>query len=299
VFRLSAIVPAIGDESAFEDTLLSVLENRPASCEVIVVCNATFQDKYGLQDEVRLIRVRTARSTWMSLANVGLRVSQGAYTNLVLPGIEVLEHWDAAAIDRLQRTTRTGAVAPLAIDNRTREVHQAIAGLRGASTGQRVLRLVSPNPDDLWRALRIDGPTSWCGFFRRQDLLDLGGWDERLSEQAADLELALRLRRRGLASVCELSSGVVLRQDVVADSPLSARQRGLEMERLFWRHVGRLSWTTTLSYPFSLAAAARSPGLLLGRLSVFGRRTPCWTVDEFEQSTQQQLDPAAGQSQAA
>ncbi len=42
--RLSIIVPYCRDEAAFETTLVSVLENRPNQCEVLVPHDGSYQD---------------------------------------------------------------------------------------------------------------------------------------------------------------------------------------------------------------------------------------------------------------
>ena len=98
MFRLSVLLPAVGDDACFENTLVSVLENRPTSCEVIVIAPADYTDPYDLHEEVKLLRVSRRRPAWMTLANVGLAAACGAYVNLLLPGLEVLEQWDTAAI---------------------------------------------------------------------------------------------------------------------------------------------------------------------------------------------------------
>ena len=298
MFRLSILLPVVGDHASFENTLVSVLENRPTSCEVIVIAPADYEDPYDLQDEVQLVRVSNRQPTWMTLANVGLTMARGAYVNLLLPGTEVLEQWDAAAIDRLQRTARTGAVTSLAIDDRAPDAARAIAGLACSGRGLRSYRYAAVRQDESARTVRVDGVPSWCGFFRRQDLLDVGGWDERLSESTADIDLALRLRRRGLASICEMASCVVWRKNVLA-SGLSARQRGQELEQLYWRHLARLRWSALLGYPWSWFVSLRNPSMLLGRLSAWQQSSPDWTVAEFVATTTQQIPPLPAQSRAA
>jgi hypothetical protein len=293
----------MGERQSLDDTLVSVLTNRPSSSEIIVVCPANFEDPYGLADEVRFVRVHnesTERLAWPSLANVGVHVAQGAYVNLVLPGVEVLEHWDAAAIERLQRTTRTGAVAPLMLDEREPADRQAIAGLKyAAAEPRRLRRVAATRSSDSTLPLRIDGPASWCGFFRRQDLLDLGGWDERLLAELADVDLALRLRGRGLASVCDPASCVVLRDDRAASELSHTAQttsRTLrESEELFWRYVGHVGLRAWIGYAASCVDLTTLPG----RVSGWYQRRVAWTIHDFQRSVGRRLLPAPADSRRA
>jgi hypothetical protein len=50
--RISLLLPCLQADSAFEDTLASLLRTRPAGADVIVVHDGTYQDQYGLAGEV-------------------------------------------------------------------------------------------------------------------------------------------------------------------------------------------------------------------------------------------------------
>ena len=49
--RLSIVIPVLGSLDGLEDTLVSVLENRPADCQIVVVLNQPYDDPYDLKDE--------------------------------------------------------------------------------------------------------------------------------------------------------------------------------------------------------------------------------------------------------
>ncbi len=53
--RLSIVVPISRDLAAFESTLISVLENRPRDCEVLVTHDGSYDDPFNLCDEVRFV----------------------------------------------------------------------------------------------------------------------------------------------------------------------------------------------------------------------------------------------------
>ena len=55
--RLAIVISAIGSIESLEGTLVSVLENRPADCEILVVLNRPYSDPYDLQGEVRFVAI--------------------------------------------------------------------------------------------------------------------------------------------------------------------------------------------------------------------------------------------------
>ena len=53
--RLSIIIPCLGGGAEFDGTLVSVLQNRPADCEVIVAHTDDYGDPYALRGEVEFV----------------------------------------------------------------------------------------------------------------------------------------------------------------------------------------------------------------------------------------------------
>ena len=295
VFRLSLIVPAVGQQGSLEETLVSLLTHRPQSCEVVVVCGASYVDQYGLGDEVRFLRVDDRLAKWSSLANAGLSASHGAYTNLVLPGVEVLADWDQAAIDRLQRTSRMGSVSSLMFDDQPEHATVAIAGLDYCvSTPDRRKRLAAQGKR-LRLPMRVDGPSASCGFFRRQDLLELGGWDERLPANLADVELAFRLRRQGLASVCDPTSRVILRESAPLQLAHAGARRNEEAaaERMLWSHARQVGIRAWLGYPASWLDLQKAKH----RIGSAFQSRPLWTAGDPTASLAKSV-PEAGRRAA-
>ena len=56
--RLSILIPALGSPEALETTLLSVLENRPHDCQVLVALGIDYANPYQLDDEVEFLHGR-------------------------------------------------------------------------------------------------------------------------------------------------------------------------------------------------------------------------------------------------
>ena len=55
--RLSIVVFCFHDTQLLEETLVSVLQNRPDNSEVLVMHDGTYEDPYDLADELSLIHI--------------------------------------------------------------------------------------------------------------------------------------------------------------------------------------------------------------------------------------------------
>src|SRR3954469_4194264 len=55
--RLSIVIPCLGGAADFDATLVSVLQNRPGDCEVLVAHSEPYDDPYRLHGEVHFIHV--------------------------------------------------------------------------------------------------------------------------------------------------------------------------------------------------------------------------------------------------
>lgn len=105
--QLSIVVPHCGDNAAFESTLISVLEHQPASSEVIVPHDGTYEDPFDLSEEVRFVESNTrfftdmvgiaahhARGRFVHLLGEGLKATEG-WTN---PAVKAFDHFDTASV---------------------------------------------------------------------------------------------------------------------------------------------------------------------------------------------------------
>ena len=94
--RLSIIIPVVDRAARWEDTLASVLQNRPAKSEILVCFNHAYDDPYFLRDEVRFIEA-PADAGAVDCLNHALTVAQAPIVHLLQPGIEALEGWTEPA----------------------------------------------------------------------------------------------------------------------------------------------------------------------------------------------------------
>jgi hypothetical protein len=240
--RLSIVIPCPACDQSFEDTLVSVLQNRPEDCEVVVVCRGDYSDPYGLRGEVRFLEM-PADTSLVELVNAGVVQSRGEIVHVLQCGIEVAEGWTEAPLRRMEDPS-LGSVSPLLVST-SGAVSRATAGISYDSAGRRRLRRVSAVGElGSVAELTILGPSFNAGFYRREALHRIGGLDPAVGTRLADVDLALALRSAGYGTACETGSrvtGPALDQDRVLGWRESA-----QAEYLFWKHAGRRGWIRSL-----------------------------------------------------
>src|SRR5437867_772038 len=87
----------LGNAELMEAGLVSVLENRPSACEVLLVLNGPYGDPYQLHDEVRFIAGPNG-ATWTESCNLGLEHASGEIVHLLRPGVQVTPDWTNASL---------------------------------------------------------------------------------------------------------------------------------------------------------------------------------------------------------
>ncbi len=113
--RLSIVVPHLGADGPFEDTLISILENRPADVEVIVAHDGSYSDPFELSDEVRF--VTGSAHSLPNLMAVAADQSRSEFVHVIANGVRATAGWTDAALECLQQSN-VGLVAPVAISRK-------------------------------------------------------------------------------------------------------------------------------------------------------------------------------------
>lgn len=191
--RLSIIVPHRQDDLRLEATLISILENRPSDCEVIVVHDGTYRDPYQLRDEVVFVEEDQGCSP-VRLINAGLMAACSPIVNVVLDGARIDKGWSERPMDILD-DCGIASVAVSILDRDSR--HTGIIPLTRAKTQG----LMRGAVDQTRSSTGAAGPALSCGFYRRKIVLALGGWNESLELSTADVEMAWMMQSLGL--ICE------------------------------------------------------------------------------------------------
>jgi hypothetical protein len=270
VSRLSIIIPLWADNELFEDTLASVLQNRPSESEVLVVHSLPYDDPYGLQGEVQFVPTG-ANAGRSRMINAGCHAARGEILHVLQPGILACDRWAEAAL-RPFDDPQVCAVAPLAVAAEDAERIVA-AGLRYTRGGRRLRHAVGGKLSKSPRVLRraICGPALFAGFYRRWIWEAIGGFCERLDVDSADIDFALSLQSLGYRSTLEPDS-VVRATAAVVDETASFGS-GRDAERVFWRHAATQGWPASLMlHPWAVLGSVlrdwQRPG---GYLQLVGR----------------------------
>ena len=248
--RLSIVIPSTEGTEHFEATLVSVLQNRPADCEVLVVQPHAYDDPYGLAGEVRFVEA-PGDSNEVDLLNIGIQCASSPVVHLLGCEVEVTEGWAEHALDALANPS-VGSVAPLIVScqNPARRLAAGIGYKIGGSWYR-----VEPTSTNR----TVQGPAVIAGFYRRSAVLDVGGLCRRLGLEHAGVDLALNLTAVGWEAA-HVESSVVMVQQWPRPLVLSYR-RGEQAERLFWRHASQAGWFRSLA-----AHAAMVMGRFLSQL---------------------------------
>jgi len=252
VLRLSIIVPLLGDLKRLEDTLVSVLENRPNQTQIVVVLNRPYDDPYDLHDEVDFVEAPTGAGL-VDCFDWGVSAAEASIVHLLAPGIEATAGWAEAALEHFD-ADEVAAVAPLLID-RNDPSRILSAGLSYTAAGAIERLAIAQRLDaGLADSSRLLGPELLAGFYRRDILKSVCTMGERRCHLVAAADLALSLRHAGYRAVAETNSQLLACWQDFDSS--GAWQEGLAAERLFRRwsalpigigpdgivHGGRRSW---------------------------------------------------------
>jgi O-antigen biosynthesis protein len=241
VHRLSIVIPVVGDSRQLDDTLVSVLENRPNHCEILVVHNEPYDDPYQLGDEVVLIEARRGAGLAECL-NLGISASQAPVVNVLSCGVEVRPGWADAALGHFQNPD-VAAVAAVVLAGDDRTVFSAGLAYRAEGTPWKIAHGRNPT-DSTVDAQYVCGPDLLSGFYRRSVLELLDGFSTSAGNAMTAIDAALALRYAGFH--CVLEPECLARVDATTVSEPSNFARGRDAERLFWRWASYHGWTRSL-----------------------------------------------------
>jgi len=164
--RISIVVPYLGNDAAFEESLVSVLENRPGDAEICVVHDGTYCDPFDLGDEVRFVTAPGADLP--TLIATAAAMAQGRVVHLIGDGVRATHGWTDAAMYQFEQA-ETAVVAPLV---RSSDAGNIIAaGWTDAAVG--VTAPLAAGKTALGRRdqARVRGAYLTASFWRKDELL--------------------------------------------------------------------------------------------------------------------------------
>lgn len=273
--RLSIVIPCQGGAGEFDATLVSVLQNRPPDCEVLVVHTEPYDDPYRLDGEVDFLHFDCPNLT--GLINAGLASARGEIIHILGCGLEATEGWTAAAVAHFDDGD-VAAVSPLVLAPDRRTV--VAAGVQFTRGGRR--RLVTDrrilNSGSARLRARVLGPTLTAAFYRRDVLAALGGLDQSADDSHADVETAFCIQALGHLQVCEPAARLVQTAGHCAASPVIGFNAGRSAERLFWRHAASRGLPLSLAqHPLAVLVSLFASGARLGSVAGLLGRLVAWT----------------------
>lgn len=259
--RLSIVIPATSDTTALEETLVSVLENRPDDCEIVVALGCEYDDPWNIREEVRFVQAPVG-SGLVACANIGISASEGDVIHILAAGWRATSGWVDGPLEWFE-DGETAAVVPLAVSAADQD-RVVGAGIRYGRGGRRIAivpRKAAASAAKVAAGIAPHGPSLEAGFWRSDVLRQVGpGFSTACGDSCADADMAESVARTGLSVVLEPSSRVVAGQTGAGrKQPFVA---GLHAERLFWRSMqGRPIVSSLVMHGVEIVrhAAARAP----------------------------------------
>lgn len=248
--RVSIVIPALAGAESLENTLVSVLSQRPRDSEILVVLNAPYADPYDIRQEVRFLDARRGAGL-VECANLGFRESRAPVVHLLCGPCEVGQAWADVAVARF-RDPKLAMLAPLIL--RLGAADEVLA--RGVALGRGLRRRVVVGAS----AGEVLGPTCHAAFYRQSVLAEVGGFDRLVGDDHADVDLAATIRACGLACWTEPYSRVLM--PALPAARQGALRQALGAERLFWRHAPERGWASSLAWHVPQVAMETAAGLV-------------------------------------
>ena len=280
--RLSIVIPVLGDPQQLDDTLVSILQNRPCDCEILVVHNQPYGDPYDLGREVRFIEAGRD-SGLVDCLNLGVTASRAPVVHLLACGVEVASGWAEAALPHFRRLDVAAVAAVVLNRNNPRKIVSAGFGYRSEGTAWRLGQRAAA-VDVAECAESLCGPDILAAFYRKSAFEAVGGLTASVGDELAGVDLALSLLDAGFC--CALEPQCVAHVDAAKIWDGCSFRRGYNAERLFWRWASTRSWLPSLARHIALLAGQCAIGFyrpsrlvqLLGRAcgmlgAMYGRRS--------------------------
>lgn len=230
----SIVIPMVGSEQAFDDTLASVLCSQPADSQIIVAHDGSYSDPYDLRREVTFVETEEGCDGMASLLNEAIKVSTGSLTAVIRPGVELPDGWSDAVSDAFADPTVGSVATPISRhDANNRMVSGGVkvgAGLNRKLIGsrQRLDRRAAQRMTPL-------GPNLWAAFYRTSLLQTVAPLCDQMETIYLDTDIALTAQSMGMS--CQWLPQVVVTTNQSKNIESEARRpHGRAAQRATRRH---------------------------------------------------------------
>jgi glycogen synthase len=190
---VSVIVNTLNRARSLENTLLGLRQLRYPSFEIIVVCGPCTDDTLAMLERYRDdVRIASCPEANLSISrNLGLSLAANELVAFIDDDSIPEPDWLDRLVEGLS-TSRAAAVGGFIRDNRGFAYqHQIITANRLGEARDR------PPPGEPLGADEFVSPTGTNICFRRERLLDIGGFDEEFGYFLEETDVNLRLHERG------------------------------------------------------------------------------------------------------
>lgn len=237
--RFSIIIPYSGNAQWLEDTLVSVLENRPEGCRIIVVLNDVYDDPYDLKDEISFVYAPIGADP-IRCINLGIDACAEPVVHVLWPGVEVESGWADAALAHFS-DPRVAAVAPLIVERE--DPQRVLAGGINVRPGGGVQAVGRGEATSAIGSVGVLGPDLRAAFYRASALDHVGRFAVEFGPEWTGVDAALRLDEIGGVAVLEPQSRV---RAARVESKAGTFGHAFRAERLFWRWAPQGGWLGAL-----------------------------------------------------
>ncbi len=229
--RLSIIIPFSKDVQQLEESLVSVLENRPRSTQVLVVLGDVYKDPYDIKDEVDFVFASYGESV-VECLNLALRMATAPVVHVLGCGMQVSPGWTGAPIDLFQNPNVASVVPCIFDKSHPSRILSGGVRYRPGSLASRLKCVLNPGSIQL-RPGECFAPDLFGGFYRRDALRRVGGFNASLGPVWGMLDPCLQLCQLGYETRLEPASELFAEEAVFHRRP--GFRQALEDERFFWR----------------------------------------------------------------
>ncbi len=273
--QLSIVIPFLDDTERFESTLVSVLENRPASCEIIVTHAGNYSDPYNLADEVHFVEIAdNTKARGLNTTRLGDHLTAAVaqvsspILHLLGCGVKVNHGW-CDSIEEDFDDPCIGSVCPIIKDDKENVLCVGIENTlfyknRFVGSGKFAAEIDAEYQTPI-------GPHQVAGFYSVEAIKQVDCLQD-FGESSFGLELALTLEAIGFETKVNVSAKISADDGFRFDEV-----SGSDAQTAIWRFAGSLGFIQglmlacgaivrdSITTPFSSKARAS----LLGRLSKF------------------------------
>lgn len=232
--QLSILIPFDGNDKQLESTLVSVLENRPYQCEVIVAHPGNYADPYDLGDEVRFVEFSKDGFEWGQVVSTISSEIDAPILHILGCGTIVTQGW-TQQVNEAFDDPYVGSACPILLceDQSVFCVgveNTALYRNRLLAAGKRLV------PQD-YQTIEPVGPLQLAAFYRTEALREVTCLPE-LSDHLFGLELALSLEAIGYENTVLDSSIIQIDQEAI--NRFRAAENPSDSQKAIWRFAGSL-----------------------------------------------------------